>query len=1087
MIKKNAYSHVSSAPMQNLLTGKGEKLMLNRRKPITCALFVFSALTFATVPGGWAEQSLRTAMCLSAAAQTLQNTRTLEVSQAVERELAGGQGHDYQLTLNLDQYLEVVVEQRGVDVVVTLDGPDGKRLAQFDADNRVQGQETVTQIAAIAGIHRLVVEAKQKDASPGRYEIRLAALRAATAQDRALEEARRLSDEVGRLTTARKFDEALPLAQRVLTTRERELGQEHPEVASALNRLATLYREKLDGQAEPLYLRAISIAEKTPPPGHPELGAMHNGLGVLYANKADWVRAEVQLQRTIAVWEQTLGPNHPEVGRVLSNLGAMYLRRGDFGKAESALKRSLAIRERGTDQAAIAVTLNNLGNVYFEQQDEGRASPLYERALKVLESLPESAQNPRSLASMVGNLATIYHNQRKFSEAETFYRRALAISEKVLGAESPEVSKTLYNLASLYAARGDYAQAVPVYHRVLAMREKLLGPDHPDFSNTLRGLARAEIAQNNLPPALSAWSRAAAASERNLAYNLTVGSEREKLAYLSTLDRETSQIISLHLRFAADNAEARQLSLTTILRRKGRALDAMSDSIAALRRRAAPEDRTLLDQLKQTRSQLAQLVLQPPPGGRRAADAEKIKTLEAQRESLENEISRRSSEFRAQSQPVTLEAVQPLIPQGAALVEFVAYRPYNEKYTQPSEEYGVSRYAAYVLHREGEARWVELGEKRPIDEAINKLRRALRDRKRRDYRALARAVDRLVMQPVRPLLASSRRVLIAPDGGINLIPFAALVDARNEFLIKRYSFSYLTSGRDLLRLQVKQPGKQSALIIANPDFGEESNNRNGSERILRYRPSSQSEAAKATTSILAEAYFPPLPGTADEASALKALIPDSTLLINQEATEARLKAVSSPELLHIATHGFFLEDESPLEAEGRLLVAKSATSPATLPVSNPLFRSGLALAGANRLKSGPNNEEDGILTALEAAGLDLWGTKLVVLSACQTGLGEVKDGDGVYGLRRALVLAGAETQVMSLWAVSDLATRDLMINYYRRLQRGEGRAEALRQSQLRLLNNLNRQRRPGARNYSHPYYWAGFIQSGEWANLNGQR
>ena len=151
---------------------------------------------------------------------------------------------------------------------------------------------------------------------------------------------------------------------------------------------------------------------------------------------------------------------------------------------------------------------------------------------------------------------------------------------------------------------------------------------------------------------------------------------------------------------------------------------------------------------------------------------------------------------------------------------------------------------------------------------------------------------------------------------------------------------------------------------------------------------------------------------------------------------------------------------------------EGTAGPKTPTIENPLLRSGLALAGANRRQGGDG--EDGILTALEAAGLDLWGTKLVVLSACETGVGEIKNGEGVYGLRRALVTAGAESQVMSLWQVSDSATRDLMIGYYKRLQAGEGRNEALRHVQLGML---------GSQDLRHPFYWAAFIQSGAWSSL----
>ena len=206
-------------------------------------------------------------------------------------------------------------------------------------------------------------------------------------------------------------------------------------------------------------------------------------------------------------------------------------------------------------------------------------------------------------------------------------------------------------------------------------------------------------------------------------------------------------------------------------------------------------------------------------------------------------------------------------------------------------------------------------------------------------------------------------------------------------------------------------------------------------------------------------------------------MPQATVLSGEQATEAALRRVSGPRILHVATHGFFLRDGDT--ATGRTAQPAPDLTGTRLGkwvawTENPLLRSGLALAGANQGKSGA---DDGVLTALEAAGLDLWGTKLVVLSACDTGVGEVRNGDGVYGLRRALVLAGSESQMMSLWPVSDRSTRDLMIAYYTNLAQSVGRAEALRQAQLGLLRDARRR---------HPYYWAGFIQSGEWGTLGGR-
>jgi CHAT domain-containing protein len=328
------------------------------------------------------------------------------------------------------------------------------------------------------------------------------------------------------------------------------------------------------------------------------------------------------------------------------------------------------------------------------------------------------------------------------------------------------------------------------------------------------------------------------------------------------------------------------------------------------------------------------------------------------------------------------------------------------------------------------------------------------------------------------MAGETRRLLIAPDGSLNLIPFAALVDEQNRYLVRRYAISYLTSGRDLLRLQVSLPSKNAPLVVANPIFG-------GVQTVAT--PGGQGSGnSQAGDQVLGQinptvVFLQELPGTEREAKAIKVVMPGASMLLREQATETAVKQSMAPSVLHIATHSFFLGDQEapPVETRGvpddNPLRISAALSKWAAKVENPLLRSGLALAGANERRSG---DDDGVLTAMEAASLDLWGTKLVALSACNTGLGEVRNGEGVYGLRRALVLAGSETQVMSLWPVLDKQTRGLMVGYYRRLLKGEGRGEALRQMQLEMLKDAKLQ---------HPYYWASFIQAGEWANLDGRR
>ena len=918
------------------------------------------------------------------------DARPLEPGKPIERELAGGQSHAYQITLSAGQFMKVIIEQRGIDVVVGLLGPDAKQVMEFDSEIRSQGQETVWQVAEVAGSYRLNVKAKHKGAPAGGYEIRVAELRAATEKDRVLQEARNLHMESQRLSRAGKYDESRPAAERALELREKALGPEHPDVAQSLNNLANLYYYKGDyAKAEPLHKRALDIREKALGPEHPNVATSLNNLADLYRDKGDYAKAEPLYKRALDIREKALGPEHPDVAQALHNLAIIYSVKGDYAKAE----------------------------------------PLY--------------------------------------------KRALDIGEKALGPEHPDVAGSLNDLANLNIDRGDYAKAEPLYKRALNIWEKTLGPEHPKVGESLNLLARLYEAKGDLTLAATFQSRANEVSERNIALNLVTGSERQKLAYLATLLAQTDQIISLHARSAPDDSTARSLAATTILQRKGRVLDAMSDSIEALRRDASPQDRALFDQLKDIRSQQARLVF---GGLQRTTPAEyqdQIRNLAEQAEKLEDEISRRSDKFRAEYQPVTLATTQSAIPARAALIEFYSYRPFNAKSARPAEAFGQPRYVAYVLRQQGEAQWVDLGEAATIDRDVTALRQALGSPNRADVKQLARALDEKVMRPVRKLVGDIRTLLLSPDGALNLIPFGALVDEQKRFLIESYSFTYLTSGRDLLRLQAHTPSQQGPVVVANPMFDL------GNSAIANNQVADQRTESRRSIDFTRRS-FDPLPGAAAEAKALGAILPEAKILTGVQATEAAIKQVRGPLILHVATHGFFLEDRklATPDRSGPGLEEGAAGLKQTQDAltENPLLRAGLILAGIKQNQSGPG--EDGVLTALEAAGLDLWGTKLVVLSACDTGLGEVKNGDGVYGLRRALAIAGSESQVMSLWQVADKATRELMVGYYTGLQRGEGRSEALRNVQLHMLRSGDRR---------HPYYWAGFIQSGEWANLEGKR
>jgi CHAT domain-containing protein len=459
-------------------------------------------------------------------------------------------------------------------------------------------------------------------------------------------------------------------------------------------------------------------------------------------------------------------------------------------------------------------------------------------------------------------------------------------------------------------------------------------------------------------------------------------------------------------------------------------------------------------------------------------------------------------------------------------------------------------YVAFVLPA-GESdvvHLIDLGPAGPIDRLVADLRATLTARARHPDGASAVAGGRLraaVFDPLAGALGGCRRIFLAPDGDLSRLPFEVLPLADGRLLLDEYRVSYLSAGRDVLRLRART-GRQPAepLVVADPDFdlgaaAEASGPapRRGFWSRLFGRPAEPVPPAAVTPAAPAapavggvsrdlsrsRIHFPRLPGTNAEGERVARRLRVAPLA-RGEALEGRLKASRSPRIVHLATHGFFLPDQpQDLSQAGRNLESIGVGDAPGLGrltgpgMENPMLRSGLALAGANTFLRGaalPAEAEDGLLTAEDVAGLDLLDTELVVVSACDTGLGEVHLGEGVFGLRRAFAVAGARTLVMSLWKVPDLATAFLMDRLYDNLlARGLDRDLALSDAQMatrdvtvgqlrtewlsdanidhlsagdaearRALLELAR-RPDGHRPFADPYHWGAFICQGDVAPL----
>jgi len=523
---------------------------------------------------------------------------------------------------------------------------------------------------------------------------------------------------------------------------------------------------------------------------------------------------------------------------------------------------------------------------------------------------------------------------------------------------------------------------------------------------------------------------------------------------------ERHHAISLAMQLPHD-PNAAMIAMSILLRRKGRITDMLGNEARALREHVSANNRAALDALFAAsrglaRNKLSSLMQQAPD----AATTSAMSSLGNQRDQLARQIMGVGDDhdalldaLNARAEHVSVADVARAIPANAALVELTMY---------VSVDYWNGRvdglhYAAFVLGHDLSVAFVDLGDRSELDALASRLRDALM-RPDIDPRPLARSLDDRVMRPIRALLGRRHHVILAADGALSLVPFAALVDEQNRYLVENWSFTSLTTGRELARLAASRPIEGTgALVVADPDFGAPgavgatNSQRGGSFNALKH------------------ATFPALAGTEEEGRAVAELL-GASLMTRGAATRDSIAGVHGPRVLHIATHGFFLDKPDTSLPATRGLVIEDEAQPDSAPpktaVADALFRSGLVFAGANHHRA----NADGIMTAGEALWLDLQGTELVVLSACETGLGDVSGGQGVRGLQQAFSLAGARALVMSLWKVDDAATRDLMIAFYGELARGQGRTEALRTAQLGVLASATHQ---------HPYYWAAFMHYGD--------
>ena len=848
-----------------------------------------------------------------------------------------------------------------------------------------------------------------------------------------------LNDLAGLYKSMGDYELALPLYQRALAIWEEAIGPEHPDTATILNNLASLY-SSMGGyeQALPLYRRALATRELALGPEHPDTARSLNNLALLYSSMGDYKLALPLYQRALAIREKALGPEHPDSAISLNNLALLYQSMGDFQQALPLYQRALTICENalGPEHRDTATSLNNLAGLYCSMGDYKQALALYKRAL----AIREKALGPEHpyTATSFNNLAGLYRLMGDYEQALALYKRAVTIWEEALGPEHPDTATSLNNLAGLYNLMGGYEQALPLFQRALAIREKALGPENPDTAASLNNLAYLHIDLDASSSALKLAGRGATATLATTANIFTFASERQRLAY-----QEQQHPFDLFGTLASAPNLIHQA-----LRYKGLVLDSVVEDLRLAEVSDDPTTRDLAAKVKTVKRELNRLAFDRPTNlsaEARQQRREREKELKTQLEQLQGTLARAGTKQGTLRRAFTItpEQVQDALPPDSTLVEFLRYSHYLGK------DKWETRYGAVILPKSGEAIWAPLpGKAEDLETQITAYKSLVRGQKvpgrfsLADNSATGDGVDASLLlkelysgiwAPVEKRLpAGTKTVVISPDGELNFVSLATLITPRNRFLAEDYNLTYVSSGRDLVA-ENGASSNQTHLLVGDPNFGGK----------VEGGADSSSLSRAVDTRDWKEMNFAQLPYTLVECKSLEEFYHRKNekvvILLNGSATEAGVRQVQAPETLHLATHGYFLP-EPEANRKAREMAYRPGAQELDLPLKDPMFRSGLALAGAQTTVNlrargeNPDMKNDGLLTAAEVGVLNLNGTRLVTLSACDTGSGESRAGEGVLGLRRGFIQAGARNLILTLWPVADKETSDLMQEFYARAE-----------------------------------------------------
>jgi len=858
--------------------------------------------------------------------------------------------------------------------------------------------------------------------------------------------------------------------KKALTIREKAFGPESEFVATTLYNLGLLYEITDFRNSESFHRRALDIRKKVLPPEHEDIGNSLQALGNLYMNSfGDYVKAEPMFQTALEIQLKTLGPDHLYVGYTLNSLGDLYQSVGDYEKAEQFSLRSHQIiaKASGPESGEAGLLLNNLGALYQETGDFAKASFYHQKALAVHS---KSEEEGTAKATTLMNLGIVNTHLGNYALAAKQFTQAQAIKARVLGKDHPSTAFVQFQLFSQYCQTGAFRKAEKEGISALNRLEKTWGETHPETMNCRNTMGILRWSEGKTEEARKWFWKNNQLGMVVLENVFPHMSERGREVFMEKASRNGKYFQS----FCAAHGKRNALVSGSLYNHRLAYKGLLLNTSARWRQKAKNSgDSSLIHQYEQWENLRGQIgnLFSSTDGAERSTMDSLIEKAEILEKSLSKNLARSGGSEERKLR--TWQDVRKNLKPGEAAIEMVRVQKFGvsrrvtDTTVVPKKRYNVQdltdtiQYVALLLKKDSpypEMILLENGndlEGKSLKRYQNSIQHRIPDQKA--YQSF--------WEPLGKQLKGIRRIWFSADGIYHQINLNTLQNPKTgKYILDEIDLQLVTSTKQLLPHDKVETTGKTACLVGNPDFGA---------------PSAQPLMAGISRSASSSYYLKPnpdahlenLPGTQQEIDSVARILERNgwnvKKLVGADANEQNVKDQEKPQILLLSTHGYFKADQTPGH--------------------NPLINSGLLLAGSEKtLRSGKaEDSEDGILTAYEAMNLNLENTELAILSACETGLGEIKNGEGVYGLQRAFQVAGARSLIMSLWKVDDDATQELMVRFYKNWLSppapkggvvlapplGVG-GPGLRAAFLKAQKELKAK-------YPDPYYWGAFVMVGE--------